>query len=340
MAFVPLSSLLDLIFPCMDLAIDLQHISKTFSNRVKALSGLSMQVGRGEIFGLLGPNGAGKSTLVKILMRLVRPDLCQGQMLGKPIGHRATLGKVGYLPEHVLYAGHLTPVDLLDFSGRLSKVPAAVRAARIPELLATVGMERWKNERLRNFSKGMKQRIGLAQALMNDPELIFLDEPTDGVDPLGRRDIRNLIFALRDRGKTIFVNSHLLAELELLCDRVAILNQGRVVRQGSLKELTSHGSRYEMAVEGDVFNRETLLTLVRSLGGTLALTPDGQQTIIAIPTSRSQVVQPVIDEIRSSGVTINSITPVVQSLEELFLDTMLSDGKAPLRPVQPEAAFR
>jgi ABC-2 type transport system ATP-binding protein len=321
----------------MDLAIDLQNISKTYRNGVKALEGLNMQVGRGEIFGLLGPNGAGKSTLVKTLLRLVRPTRCEGLMLGRPIGHIPTLQKIGYLPEHVLYAKHLTPVDLLNFSGRLTGVPAAVRRVRIPELLATVGMERWHKEPLANFSKGMKQRIGLAQALMNDPELIFLDEPTDGVDPLGRRDIRNLIFALRERGKTIFVNSHLLAELEMICDRVAILHEGRVVRQGPLKELTRHASRYEMVVETDVFGRELLVNLVRSLGGTLALTPDGQQTLVAIPTSRSQVVQPVIDEIRRSGITIVSISPVHQTLEELFMDTVLTNGKPALPSVQPEA---
>jgi ABC-2 type transport system ATP-binding protein len=216
-------------------------------------------------------------------------------------------------------------------------VPKAIRHARIPELLATVGMDRWKNEPLANFSKGMKQRIGLAQALMNDPDLIFLDEPTDGVDPLGRRDIRNLILSLRERGKTIFVNSHLLAELEMICDRVAILHEGRVVRQGPLKELTRLASRYEMTVEGDVFSRVSLVTLVRSLGGTLALTPDGQQTLVTIPTSRAQVVQPVIDEIRSSGITVVSVSPVHQTLEELFMDTVLTNGQPPVRPVQPEA---
>jgi ABC-2 type transport system ATP-binding protein len=321
----------------MDLAIDLQNISKTYRNGVKALAGLNMQVARGEIFGLLGPNGAGKSTLVKALLRLVHPTHCEGSMLGQPIGHVPTLKKIGYLPEHVLYAKHLTPVDLLDFSGRLTGVPASLRKARIPELLATVGMERWHKEPLANFSKGMKQRIGLAQALMNDPELIFLDEPTDGVDPLGRRDIRNLILGLRERGKTVFVNSHLLAELEMICDRVAILQQGKVLRQGPLKELTRHASRYEMVVEGDVFNRDSLVKLVRSLGGTLALTADGQQTVVAVPTSRSQVVQPVIDEIRSSGITILSLTPVHQTLEELFMDTVLMNGKITLPSAQPEA---
>ncbi len=319
-------------------AIDIHTISKTYANRVKALDGLAMQVGQGEIFGLLGPNGAGKSTLVKILLNLVRPTSCQGQMLGQRIGHLATLRHVGYLPEQVLYGSHLTPLELLDFSGKLNSVPASTRRARIPQLLETVGLTRWQREPLGNFSKGMKQRLGLAQALMNDPALLFLDEPTDGVDPEGRREIRELILRLRAQGKTIFINSHLLAELEMICDRVAILQQGRVVRQGALKELTSQGSRYEVVVEGDVFSFESLLGLVTSLGGALALTPDGLQTVIAIPTGRSQVVQPVIDELRRDGLTIVRITPVHQTLEELFLDTVRHGVRPPpLR--QPEATL-
>ena len=324
---------------CMDLAISIRSLSKTYRNGVKALRGLSMDVGRGEVFGLLGPNGAGKSTLVKILLTLVRPTQCDGQMLGQAIGHRETLRRVGYLPEHVQYSEHLTPIELLDLSGRLTGVKQPVREKRIKELLAAVGMDRWKKDRLATFSKGMKQRVGLAQALMNDPEIVFLDEPTDGVDPLGRKDIRELIMTLRSRGKTIFVNSHLLGELELICDRVAILCQGKVLRQGKLAELTRYGSRYEVLAEGDLFDQEGLLTVVKTLGGTVALTPERGQTVISVPTSRPQVIQPVIDELRRLGRVIESVTPARQTLEELFVDVVLTGGSRPADLSQPEAQF-
>lgn len=323
----------------MDPAISIHSLSKTYRNGVKALRGLSMDVGRGEVFGLLGPNGAGKSTLVKILLTLVRPTHCDGQMLGHPLGHRETLRKVGYLPEHVQYSEHLTPTELLDLSGKLTGVKQPVREKRIKELLAAVGMDRWKKDRLATFSKGMKQRVGLAQALMNDPEIVFLDEPTDGVDPLGRKDIRELILALRARGKTIFVNSHLLGELELICDRVAILCQGKVLRQGKLADLTRYGSRYEVLAEGDLFDQEGLLTVVKTLGGTVALTPERGHTVISIPTSRPQVIQPVIDELRRLGRVIESVTPARQTLEELFMDVVLTGGSRPANLSQPEAQF-
>jgi ABC-2 type transport system ATP-binding protein len=232
----------------------------------------------------------------------------------------------------------MTPQDLLDLAGKLTGVPSSLRAKRSKELLLAVGMERWKKDRLGYFSKGMKQRVGLAQALMNDPDIVFLDEPTDGVDPLGRKDIRELILNLRARGKTVFVNSHLLGELEMICDRVAILCQGQVVRQGTLAELTQQGARYEVVAEGDLFQQEALVTVVRTLGGTVALTSDATQTLISIPTSRPQVVQPVIDELRRLGSVIHRVTPTRQSLEELFVDVVMTGGKpAPQSQPQPEA---
>ena len=321
----------------MDSAIHLHSVSKTYRTGVQALRGLAMQVGHGEIFGLLGPNGAGKSTLVKVLLRLVRPSQCQGTMLGQPIGHVETLRRVGYLPEHVQYAPHLTPLDLIDLAGRLTGVPSGLRAKRSKELLAAVGMERWKKDRLATFSKGMKQRVGLAQALINDPDIVFLDEPTDGVDPVGRRDIRTLMMELRARGKTVFINSHLLGELELVCDRVAILCRGQVMKEGKISELTLQHARFDVVAEGDLLAAEGLVAVARTLGGTVALTPDHTQTIITIPTSRPQVVQPVIDEIRKLGAVIESVNPARQTLEELFLDVVLSGGQQSAKQLHPEA---
>lgn len=298
-----------------------------------------MEVSSGEVFGLLGPNGAGKSTLVKILLRLVQPTECIGHMLGKPIGHVPTLKRVGYLPEHVRFADHLTPADMMDFAGKLCGMSGIARSKRIQELLLAVGMEQWKKERLGSFSKGMKQRVGLAQALMNDPDILFLDEPTDGVDPLGRKEIRDLILAQKARGKTVFVNSHLLGELELMCDRVAILSQGSVVRHGSVQELTRGGERYEIMVEGNLLDHAAILPLAQSLGGNLALAPDAFHTLVTIPSRRPQVVQPLIDEIRSFGFVIESVVPARQSLEDLFLDTVLTGRAVPPRLPQPEAGM-
>ncbi|MBP7949345.1 MAG: ABC transporter ATP-binding protein [Verrucomicrobiales bacterium] len=319
----------------METVIDLHTVSKVYGNSIHALRNASMQVGRGEVFGLLGANGAGKSTLVKILLTLVHPTHCKGEMLGRPIGHVNTLRRIGYLPEHVRFPDHLTAAELLDFTGRLCWVAAPARQRRISELLAAVGMEKWKNERISRFSKGMKQRAGIAQALINDPDILFLDEPTDGVDPLGRKEIRELILALKARGKTVFVNSHLLSELEMICDRVAILAKGAVVRQGKLDELTRSGERYDIRVEGNLLEVPAVVGLVHSLGGTLGATADQRQSTIAIPTRRPQVVQPVIDELRRSGILIESIIPVRQTLEDLFMDTVSGSGPTP--PRNPEA---
>src|SRR3954468_8261966 len=231
----------------MTLALDLTHVAKTYKGRrggVQALRGIAMQVHKGEIFGLLGPNGAGKSTLVKILMTVIKPSKCEGTMLGQRVGHKETLARIGYLPDHHRFPDSLTGAQVLDFYAALAKVPRADRRRRSGELLELVGMTDWGKTKVKSYSKGMRQRIGLAQALMNDPELVLLDEPTDGVDPVGRRDIRNLLAELKARGKTVFLNSHLLSELEMVCDRVAILVQGVVSSQGTLDELTEQDQCY------------------------------------------------------------------------------------------------
>jgi len=217
-----------------DLAIDVSSVEKIYSGKVYALRGVNMRVHRGEIFGLLGPNGAGKSTLVKIMMTVVRPTKCQGSLLGSPVGHKPTLARVGYLPENHRFPRYLTGRQTLDFFGAMAKVPRRERRRRSDDLLAAVGMTDWADRKVSVYSKGMMQRIGLAQALINDPDLVLLDEPTDGVDPMGRREIRDTILAMRHRGKTIFINSHMLSELEMICDRVAILVGGLVATQGTI----------------------------------------------------------------------------------------------------------
>src|ERR1044071_156439 len=208
-----------------------------------------MHVRRGEIFGLLGPNGAGKSTLVKIIMSVVRPTEAEGRVLNQPVGSKASLMKVGYLPEHHRFPRYLTGRQTLEFFAALSNVDAPARKKRAAELLETVGMTRWADAKGGTYSKGVMQRVGVAQALVNDPELVILDEPTDGVDPVGRREIRDVLLRLKNEGRTVFVNSHLLSELEMICDRVAILVAGRVVRQGTLDELTRESQCFSIEIE-------------------------------------------------------------------------------------------
>lgn len=343
-------------------AIDLYHVAKTYRRRVHALRGIAMKVHRGEIFGLLGPNGAGKSTLVKIMMTAVRPTLAEGKVLGQPIGHKPTLAKVGYLPEHHRFPPYLTGRQVLEHYAALSKVDRRTRRIRSMEMLELVGLKNWAKAKVGTYSKGMQQRLGLAQAMTSDPQLIVLDEPTDGLDPVGRREIRSVLQGLRDRGKTVFLNSHLLSEVEHLCDRVAILVDGKVVRQGTLDELTARSHAYEIELQadtlpGDSFDR--LRTAVRTaLAGQLRVSPDESErpptsvggieieavpiekgtlesgetveldsSIIRIDTSKAAVVQPVIDALRHANLTIHAVRPVRQSLEDFFIATVSDNAK-------------
>lgn len=294
-------------------AIDLHDVKKVFRGRVHALRGIEMQVHGGEIFGLLGPNGAGKSTLVKIMMTVVRPTAASGTLLGRPIGQKRTLAKVGYLPEHHRLPPYLTGLQVLEFYAALTRVPRKVRKARAGELIELVGLSEWAKKKVSSYSKGMQQRIGLAQALMNDPQLIVLDEPTDGVDPVGRRDIRDVLVRLREQGKTVFLNSHLLSELEMVCDRVAILVQGLVVQQGTLDELTAESRRYEIIIEGPPPEWVSELESVR-----VEAAGDDATRLIMMGAD-VKAVQPIIDRLRGEQRPIISIRPVRETLEDLFM---------------------
>jgi len=232
----------------MALSLDLQHVAKTYRGGVHALRGISLQVNRGEIFGLLGPNGAGKSTLVKIIMTVVRPTRADGTILDQKIGHKPTLARIGYLPENHRFPRYLTGRQTIEFFAAMSKVDRSTARKRTKELLETVRMTEWADRKINTYSKGMLQRIGLAQALVNDPELVLLDEPTDGVDPVGRREVLDVLGRLRGQGKTVFINSHALSELETICDRIAILAHGQVTTQGTLDDLTFARARYEIEV--------------------------------------------------------------------------------------------
>lgn len=301
--------------------ISVDNVHKTFKRRVQALRGVSMRVHEGEVFGLLGPNGAGKSTLVKILMTVIRPSRLQGSILGKPVGHKPTLKEVGYLPEHHRFPKHLRAGEVLDYFAALSGVPRSTRRKRVDEMLEMVGMKDWKKQRVGEFSKGMQQRIGIAQALMNDPRILMLDEPTDGVDPVGRREIRDLLVRLRDEGRTIFINSHLLSELEMVCDRVAIMVKGRVSMEGTIDDLTSESKRYEIVVQ-----KHLPESVLAELGKDVRVLESDLSRLV-LPDIDPARIQPVIDRLRSRDVVIESIQPMRESLEELFMRAVHATGE-------------
>jgi ABC-2 type transport system ATP-binding protein len=300
--------------------VDLIDVRKTYGKSIHALRGVNIQVGRGEIFGLLGPNGAGKTTLVKIMMTAVRPTKALGTILGRPLGHRGKLAKIGYLPESHRFPGYLTGLELLDYYAALAKVPRNVRRERACKLLDGLGLASAGRMRIDKYSKGMSQRLGIAQALMNDPELIVLDEPTDGLDPVGRRDVRELLTQLRREGKTVFLNSHLLSELEMVCDRVAILVDGLVARQGTLRDLTQHTVEYKIAISGTTAG---LAEKIRSGGARM----DGNS--VTVPGHSLTLVNEIIDLLRAAGVIIESITPHRFSLEDILVEAMGKNAESP-----------
>jgi ABC-2 type transport system ATP-binding protein len=308
------------------LAIDLHDVAKTYRGRVRALQGISMQVHRGEVFGLLGPNGAGKSTLVKIMMTVVHPTMASGTVLDHPVGHKPTLRRVGYLPEHHRFPRYLSGRQAIEFFGALADVPRARRKARAAELLRLMGMADWGDKLISSYSKGMMQRVGIAAALVNEPDLVILDEPTDGVDPMGRREIRDVLVDLREQGCTVFLNSHLLSELEAVCDRVAILVQGTVAMQGTLDSLTQDSRRIEIVVVGGGIGPLTSFP-------TVSVQPLEETTVLTYPADDVEAVQPLIDHLRREGRLIRSIKPVRESLEDLFMRAVVDPTTGATRAV-------
>lgn len=313
----------------MEAVIDVQGVEKMYRRKVHALRGVDLRVGAGEIFGLLGPNGAGKSTLVKVLLTVIRATKCQGTLLGSKVGDKGVLSQVGYLPEHHNFPKYLTSKQLLRHFGAMSGVERATRNRKADELLEVVGMKDWENAKLGSYSKGMRQRVGLAQALMNDPKLVILDEPTDGVDPIGRKDIREVLIRLKDEGRTVFLNSHLLSELEMVCDRVAIMVHGLVRQQGTIEELTDGQSGF--AVKATAPISDTIRSEISSkLTGIAPIATDDDSELV-FATGDAERVQPVIDTLRSNGVSIRAFGFRRPSLEELFVKAVQEhpDGARP-----------
>jgi ABC-2 type transport system ATP-binding protein len=280
--------------------------------------GLSLEVSRGTIFGFLGPNGAGKSTSIKMLLGLVKPTDGSASVLGSPSSDVQVRRKIGFLPEDFRFYEWLTPGELLHFHGRLCGVPASQLRDRVPKLLELVGLTPHRDKRLSEFSKGMLQRAGLAQALVHEPELIFLDEPTSGLDPMGRRLVRDVIRAQRDRGATVFLNSHLLSEVEITCDEVAFIKDGEVIARRDLR--TSPQGEIRVAVRGKNFTKEMTAGLKKWTASAIL---EGEQ--LTLMTNSSEVLPDVLRHIVAGGADVYEFRPERLSLEDLFVRIMGED---------------
>ena len=307
----------------MAAAIEIDNLTKDYEvgfwrkRRVRALEGLSLAVEEGEIFGFLGANGAGKSTTMKLLMRLIYPTAGRARIDGRDIEDISMHARIGYLPEHPYFYDYLTARELLEYCAELFGYTRRDCRARAASLLALVRLEEksW-DKQLRKFSKGMLQRVGLAQALVNDPAIVFLDEPMSGLDPIGRREVRDLIASLRDEGKTVFFCSHILSDIEVLCDRAAVLRKGRLAHVGRLEELRQMGGEraMEMVVAGaDVARLESELEGVE--GARVTATPGGAR--VEVPSERQ--VDAALGALRSADARLVSVQPVGNPLEELFV---------------------
>jgi ABC-2 type transport system ATP-binding protein len=280
----------------------------------RALDRLTLDVDAGEVFGFLGPNGAGKTTTLKLLMRLVFPTSGSGELLGRPLGDLAAKRRIGYLPENPYFYDYLTAEELLEYFAGLFGLSGAQRRARAARLLDEVGIGAERRMQLRKFSKGMLQRVGIAQALLNDPELVIFDEPMSGLDPLGRRDVRALILRLRDRGCTVFFSSHVLSDAEALCSRVAILAKGRLVTAGRLTDMLAfqvHG--WELVLSHVA---ESHVRRLESRAHRIVRVGEGRYTV-ELPLDPSP--ERLISELASMGARIVSLNPIRQTLEDFFV---------------------
>ena len=305
--------------------IEIDQLTKDYDvgfwrkRKVRALDGLSLTVNQGEIFGFLGANGAGKTTTLKLLMRLIFPSGGSARILGHDIADVSMHSRIGYLPENPYFYDYLTALEFLNFCGQIFGFSKAARDSRSKELLQRVRLNESKwNTQLRKFSKGMLQRVGLAQALVNNPEVVFLDEPMSGLDPIGRREVRDLIASLRQEGKTVFMCSHILSDIEVLCDRVAILKGGRLAQVGYLDELRQQ-----------VSGRNLVEVIVSGVGQAAleSQLPAGNEFLVTstpaglrVELSDEKDVDRVLAALRNAGGKLVSVQPLRQSLEELFLN--------------------
>lgn len=304
-------------------AIEILGLEKTYSvgfwrkKPKRALKPLQLSVEEGEIFGFLGPNGAGKTTTLKMLMGLVYPSGGSARILGMEISDPRMKAQIGFLPEQPYFYDYLTARELLEYYGRLSGVPATGRSKKIEEMIDRVGLRDSADVQLRKFSKGMLQRIGIAQAILHEPRVVFLDEPMSGLDPIGRREVRDLIEQLKKEGKTVFFSTHILSDAEALCDRVAIINLGELRRVGSVSELTSNiRGKVEL-----VWHGTTIPAAMNQLGAECHISGD---TVRAIVSEANQ--EAALDAVRRQQLRLISFTPVRNSLEEYFVAQIKPNG--------------
>lgn len=305
-------------------AIEVNQLTKIYRTsrggvEVTALNNFSLSVAKGEIFGLLGPNGAGKTTLIKTLLGIVYSTTGTAKILGQPISNYKIKRKIGFLPENHKFPNYLTAEQTLKYFAQLSGVEFKDINKQIDKLLSLVKMERWKKTKISKFSKGMMQRLGLAQAMMNNPELIFLDEPTDGVDPIGRKEIRDVLENLKNSGTTIFLNSHLLSEVELVSDRVAIMNSGKLLTEGKVEDLTTSKESYIIET-ANALESGFLQTTFDNISIKLETAHK-----LNVNVKDNMELNFVIDKLRKDGVNIKTITIQKNSLEELFLSLIADE---------------
>ncbi|HEX9330690.1 MAG TPA: ABC transporter ATP-binding protein [Anaerolineales bacterium] len=299
-------------------AIETDQLKKVFGDYT-AVKGLTLQVKQGEVFGFLGPNGAGKTTSIKMLLGLIAPTSGSAALLGKPVGDRDVLTHIGFLPEHFRFQEWLTAREFLFLNGQLLNMKANDLRSRIDELLERVGLTDYQNKQLRTFSKGMLQRIGLAQALLNRPALVFLDEPTSGLDPVGRRLVRDIIHELRKEGTCVFLNSHLLSEIEITCDRVAFIRFGEVVQVLEMASLSTGQSK--LTIRATHLSAEVLNGLCR-WGQDVQLDHDH----VTMNIQNDSVVPEITRYLVERGAEVYAISPSRLSLEEIFIETVGKDG--------------
>lgn len=317
----------------MEYIVEIKDLAKDYETgfwrkkKVRALDGLTLNVRPGQIFGFLGGNGAGKTTTIKILMGLLYPSEGSAKILGRDISDVAMHSRIGYCPENPYFYDYLTANELMDYFGQIFGFDAAKRRSLAAELLDAVGLEeKSRDKQLRKFSKGMQQRVGLAQALINDPEIVFLDEPMSGLDPVGRREIRELIVSLRGKGKTVFMSTHILSDVEALCDEVAILRGGRLSATGNLHDLLSRGSEsraFELLI-GDVSTEKLTAATAGIKGASVMEKPAGT----AVEVADESDIDAAIAAVRECGGKMISVMPVSLSLEDLFISPVETEKTA------------
>ena len=297
-----------------NLAIETQNLSKAYKD-FTAVRQLNLSVPQGEVFGFLGPNGAGKTTTIMMLLGNVRPSSGEASLLGKPVGDVETRRRVGFLPEKFQFHEFLTATEFLHLHGKLAGMSHEARGRRIPLVLERVGLADRANSKIREFSKGMQQRVGLAQAILHEPDIVILDEPTSALDPIGRRDVRDIVLELRDQGKTVLLNSHLLSEIEMTCDRVAIIKRGQVAAQGTMDELLGFSSSIDVEVRD---MNDATMNAVRQVTSKLKLERVPITRFTAWVRSEDDIPE-LARAIVENGTKLLALVPRRETLEQLFV---------------------